>query len=78
VLCRRCLDARTAERRRRVSELFVDGAGTAKIAARLGLPTGTVANDIYLLRAWRQLPPACPQGFDSVLEQQLIALYEDG
>jgi hypothetical protein len=73
VLCRRCLDARTAEHRRRVGELFVRGVGTAKIAAHLGLPRGTVANDIYLLRARRQLPPARPQGFDSVLEQQLIA-----
>lgn len=45
VLCCGCLDAATAERRRRVRELPARGAGPAGIAARLGLARGTVAND---------------------------------
>jgi DNA-binding NarL/FixJ family response regulator len=78
VLCGRCRAARTTERRRRVAELFARGAGTAEIAAQLGPPRGTVAKDIYVLRALGELPAARPQGFDSALERQLIALYEDG
>jgi hypothetical protein len=78
VLWGRCPLPGPPERRRLVGELFARGAGTAEIAARLGLPRGTVANDIYVLRARGELRPARPQGFGSALEQQLIALYEDG
>jgi hypothetical protein len=52
--------------------------GPTAIAARLGLPPGTVANDMHRLRAKGELAPARPNGFDPELEAELIALYEDG
>jgi transposase len=78
VLCGSCLSAATAERRRRINELAERGASPATIAARLGVPRGTVANDLHRLRARGELSPARPNGFGPDLERELIALYEDG
>jgi transposase len=78
VLCRGCLEEATAERRRRIRELSERGLSPATIAARLGLPGGTVANDLHRLRGRGELRPGRPSGFDPELERELIALYDDG
>jgi hypothetical protein len=59
VLCRGCLDERTAERQLRIRELR-GGAKPATIAARLGLPSSTVTTNMHRLRVRGQLPPARP------------------
>jgi transposase len=78
VVCGGCLEQATAARRRRVKELSRRGLSPAAIAARLALPRWIVASDLHRLRRRGELEPGRPNGFGPELDEELIALYQDG